>query len=208
MLNDIMSKLQGGDVFNPLGSNLAAFADRAPAVMPQLAATSGLVADPNTPPGVQTMGAPAPVDPRMGGGQGPGQARPNFGSYIPQGLVQMLMRMQAQRPEIFANMIGGGMGQRFGLTPETDLANLYTRNMARQDYRSGTDPMAAGSILTPEQRAGYPTRPMGMANAAGLAPMPDFTGGVGNQAPNAQGNIQRPMGMAERKAPSAGGSGY
>lgn len=219
MLNDVMSQLAAGNVFSPLGNNLAAFAGPRPrADIPALAANpapagpmpmpAGFAADPNTPVGVQTLGAPAPAPGMVGvtnanGADRPAQAaRPQFGSYIPQGLVQMLMRMQTQNPDRLAQLFGRqpGFVDRFGLTPETDFGNLYTRNMARQDWRGGTDPLAAGTVLTPEQRAGYPTR-------GGMGNWPDYSGGAGNQAPAQPGGqgFNRPVGMAERKAPGSGG---
>lgn len=219
ILNDVMGQLAAGNVFSPLGNNLAAFAGPRPrADIPALAANpapagpmplppqAGFAADANAPVGIQTLGAPAPAPGMVGitnALEDREQARPDrpqFGSYIPQGLVQMLMRMQTQNPDRFAALLGRPFAERFGLTPETDLANLYTRQMARQDWRGGTDPLAAGTILTPEQRAGYPTR-------GGMGNWPDYSGGAGNQAPAQPGgqSFNRPVGMAERKAPGSAG---
>lgn len=221
MLNDVMSQLAAGNVFSPLGNNLSAFAGPRPrADIPALAANpapagpmpmpASFAADANAPIGIQTLGAPTPAPGMVGITNAqygrPEQApRPQFGSYIPQGLVNMLMRLQQNNPDRFAGMFDRGFAQRFGLTPETDLANLYTRNMARQDWRGGTDPLAAGTVLTPEQRTAYPA----------MKQWPQYAGGgMGNQAPaqpGAQGqgfapDLNRPVGMAaERKAPGSGG---
>lgn len=158
-------------------------------------------------PQIQTMGAPAlpqvpgPADvaARVAAAGGrPEQfqgGRPQFGNYIPQGLVQMLMRLQQNNPQMFSGFFDRPMASRFGLTPETDLANLYTRQMARQDFRGGTQPMMPGTILSPDQRAAYPA----------MRPWPDYAGGgMGNNAPAQPGGgqgFQKPMGMAERQAP-------
>lgn len=210
ILNDVMGQLAAGNVFSPLGNNLAAFAEPRPrANIPALAANPAPAGPMPMPPvGVQTLGAPVPAPGMVGvtnaeaAGQPMQAARPQFGSYIPQGLAQMLMRMQAQNPDRLTQLFGRqpGFADRFGLTPETDFGNLYTRQMARSDWRGGTDPMAAGTVLTPEQRAGYPTR-------GGMGNWPDYSGAVGNQAPAQPGSqgFNRPVGMAERKAPGAGG---
>lgn len=221
MLNDVMGQLAAGDVFNPLGANMAAFSGGA---VPQVAGKIPVPALPQADPmmTIQTLGAGAGNGPLGANGGVPGlpggpqgAGRPNFGSYIPQGLVQMLMRLQAQNPERLGQLFGRqpGFMDRFGITPETDLANLYTRQMARQDFRGGTDPMAAGTVLTPEQRAGYSGMGGPGNQAIGMAamrPWPQYAGGgMGNQAPQAgtapaQGFApNRPVGMAERKAPGA-----
>lgn len=160
---------------------------------------------------IRTMAGPAasgpmPVDGAGGGMHG---QRGLFRNYIPDGLVRMLIAAQAQRPDFFANLMQRPRMERrfdqFGLTPETDFANLYTRSMARGDMQAGNPMLTPGTILTPDQRAAYPA----------LAPWPQYAGGgMGNNAP-AQGGghgpkAQRPIGLAERTAPAGGtgGTGY
>lgn len=157
-------------------------------------------------PMVQTMAGPAtgPATPLAA-------PKPNYGSYLPGGLLRMLLAAQQRRPEMFADLMANPNRrmQMFGLGGEgfdpASLANMYTRQMARYDYRHNNPVLAAGSVLTPEQLAAYPQR------FSPMAQMPNYTGGVGNQAPaqptgdfGNRNKVAKPIGMAERQSPGGG----
>lgn len=139
-----------------------------PATMPGLPGDAGMAAATGMPTG------------------GP-MARPNFSQFIPQGLLQALIRMQAQRPEMFAQMLQRPMAQRFGITPETNLAGMQTRQDARQDWRAQQGRGGFG---------GNDFAPIGMAQPA------QGGGGMGFAPPNrdAQFAAQSQIGMDSGKA--------
>lgn len=145
---------------NPFLSGVPAGAQSLGAPMATQVAQAPGPAVPATMPGLPGNGAMAAATGMPAGGP---MARPDFSSMIPQGLLQALIRMQAQRPELFAQRLQSPMAQRFGITPETDLASMTTRQDARQDWRQQ---MGRGGF-----GGGGNFAPMGMAPPAqGFAP--------------------------------------
>lgn len=154
-----------GPMSNPAntspGANLLRILSLASGLHPQ-----GIGMVPGVPGSVAVNPAPAPVSmpptpaPVVAPAPAPvavatPNARPDFSSYIPQGLAMALSRLASTG--MLDHILGNSQGftnmlSRFGLTPDQvqaqgfDPSQLYTRQMARADYRAGNTPAAPGMI--------------------------------------------------------------
>lgn len=184
-----------GPMSNPAntspGANLLRILSLASGVHPQVtSAVPAPVAVPAPAPAPAPVAAPvvAPSAPAPIGLTTPA-AHPNFGAYIPQGLAMMLSRLAGNG--MLDNILNrGGFDHllgRFGLTPDQigapgfDPSQLYTRQMARADYRAGNTPAAPGMVPN-----GW-TAPIGFHQPIGMGggqPQPPAPTGVMPTNPN------------------------
>lgn len=126
------------------------------------------------PPAAVPPAAPAPVD---YAGMSRQDARAQWQGLPPQGLLQMLQRIQTANPEIFARLMDSGLAARFGLTPE-NLATMQSRQDVRDAWRAANPNGRPG--FDPNRPAINPGNP-GTGSAVTTPPMasPQQGGGGG-----------------------------
>lgn len=106
--------------------------------------------------------------------------RPDFRSYMPEGLANVLS-MMLNNPQLAGTLdriLGGGFGQllsRYGLTPEQiqaegfDPNSIYSMQDARQDWRAGNPVQAPmGTATTQPVGTPQPVDPVTAAQTSGL----------------------------------------
>lgn len=144
--------------------------------------------------GITSVGAPPPTaaaNPARTDGRDKAE-RPDFSQYVPQALVKMLLRF-AGDPRL-QQLLAKPRIQGFGLTPEqlADPSGLYTKQMAKHDWRRGNEVLAPGSAVPAgydtERRfrgnehsmgMGQPIDPVVAAQTTGLGRSRPTTGGSG-----------------------------
>lgn len=118
-----------------------------------------------------------------------GQGRPDFRQFIPPGLATMLSQMAAQG-RLADILQRSGLVSRlnqFGLTPDQiqapgfDPSQLYTRQMAKQDFKAGNPLQAPGMVpagyVAPTGGPGnHPALGGGPVGLATPAPLPPTAG--------------------------------
>lgn len=87
------------------------------------------------------------------------------------GLLEMLGRMQTERPDMFQQLIGK-FGEKFGITPD-NLGTMQSRQDVRQQYRQPGGFNNGAGMQPPQQPALVSAMPAPMAATSGLpAPAP------------------------------------
>lgn len=162
-----------------------------------------------------TRGPGQPMTNGIGGAARPGGEgglgnRPQFGQYVPEGILRMLQRLMTSNPQVLEQMLGregfANLLGRWGITPEMiqaegfDPMSIYSRQDARQDWRSGGTVQAPGYIIpaaapAAAAPAAAPIDPVTAAQTSGL-------GGGGGTPQQTMPALKQPM-----PVPPGGGMG-